>query len=93
MRVANKRAVSGWFVAVVLAAVTVALAPGAARSHGDVNPQPVDTKAVHVGDTGLDQLVRAQAEALDKAEWTGRGHATSPRSSSSRTMAGISSFG
>lgn len=48
MRVANKSAVSGWFVAVTFAAVTVALAlgPVAARSHGDVNPQPVDTKGL-----------------------------------------------
>ena len=60
MRVANKRAVSGWFVAVMLAAVTVALAPGAARSHGDVNPQPVDTKGLKpIGDEwkGLAKIV------------------------------------
>jgi cytochrome c-550 PedF len=45
---------SGWFVAVTLAAVTVALAPGAARSHGDVNPQPVDTKGLKpLGDEWL----------------------------------------
>jgi len=42
MKMDIRRTGTMWVVAFTL---VVALAPAAARSHGDVNPQPVDTKA------------------------------------------------
>jgi cytochrome c-550 PedF len=42
MKLGKKRPGSTWFILVA----TLVLAPIAARSHGDVNPQPVDTKGL-----------------------------------------------